>query len=79
MADTCVAEVGGRLFQEEMQYVCLSQCVNVCTLLNNVSACMGMSVMLCVHMYECVCVCTRAAVSGGAKWASTESRKDLCS
>lgn len=61
----------------EMQYVCLSQSVNVCTLLNNVSVCMCMSVTLLVHMYECEWM--RAAVSGGAKWASTESRKDLCS
>lgn len=71
-----VADVGG---QEEMRYVCSSQCVNVCTLLKNVSVCTGMSVTLWVHMYEYVCM---RDVSGGAKWASTESRKGekkLCS
>lgn len=70
------SDVGGLLFHEDMQYVCLSQRVNVCTLLKNVSVCMGMSVTLCLHMYEYVCM--RAAVSGGAKWASRK-KNPLCS
>lgn len=59
MAATCgryfaAAEVGGLLFQERMQYVYLSHCVNVTTLLNNVSVCVWMNDLLSVHMYEYV-------------------------
>lgn len=69
MADAFVAELRGLRFQEGKRYVCLTQCASVCTLLNNVHVC------ACVW----ICVRTRADVSGGAKWASAESRKDLCS
>lgn len=72
--DLAVEDTVGLLFQDEMYYVCLSQCANVCTLLKDVSVCTGMSVTLCMHMYEYVCI--RATVSKGAKWASTESRKE---
>ena len=47
-----VLVVGGLWLQQVMQYVCLSQCVNVCTLLKNISV--SRSVLPCVHMYECV-------------------------
>lgn len=51
---------------------CLSQSVNLCTFLEDVSTHMGMSVTLFVHMYEYLCM--RAAESGGDKWANGESR-----
>lgn len=69
-----VSDVGGLLFREDMQYVCLSQCVNVCTLLTNTSVCTGMSVTPCLHMYEYVCM--RSAASGGAKWASRGGKNE---
>lgn len=66
------SDVGGLLLREDMQYVSLRQCANVCTL-KNVSVCMGTTVTPCLHMYECVCM--RAAVSGGAKWANRGKKK----